>query len=474
MALMQIVIGRKIEALRNQLTPLEETRRALETRREALATREAELEAAVNEVTEETSQEDRDILEQETQAFAEEDRQLAEEETANANERSRIEQEIAQLQAEMDSINERAERARNPHPNQEERTVEPDMNTRGFFGMNQQERDAFFAREDVRNFAQALRTMGSNTRDVSNASLLIPRVVLGVMNNLLPTQSKMYKHVNVQRIPGEARMIIPGTAPEGVWTEMCANTNEVELTFNAVEIDGYMVSAAIFICNAILKDSDIDLVSHVINEMTKGIAKALDKAILYGTGDHMPMGVVTRLAQTAKPEGYPANAREWANLSGSHLISIADKTGIALYQALVEAVGVTDNDYVDGNLVWVMNNKTRTKLVSNAMSFTASGAIAAGLNDTMPVIGGAIETLSFIPDDVIIVGYGMSYLLGEREGATVDESKHYRWLANQTGFKILARYDGDVVIPEAWAAIGIGGVVPSASDVTFAEDKDNE
>lgn len=467
MALMQIVISKKIEALRAQLTPLEETRRALEARRTEMTTREAELEAAVNEVTEETSQEDRDILDQETQAFAEDDRQLTEEETANANERSRIEQEIATLQAELDSINARADQARANNPTRGERTVETNMNTREFFGMSHQERDAFFAREDVKNFARDFRALANNTRDVGNAKLLIPRVVLGVMNNLLPTQSKMYKHVNVQRIPGEARMIVPGTAPEGIWTEMCANTEEVEIDFNAVEIDGFMVSAAIFICNAILKDSDIDLVSHVINELTKGIAKALDKAILYGTGEHMPMGVVTRLAQTAKPSSYPTNAREWKNLSGSNLIAIDDKTGIELYQALVEAVGITDNDYVDGNLVWAMNNKTRTKLVSNAMSFTASGAVAAGLNDTMPVIGGAIETLSFIPDDVIIVGYGMAYLLGEREGVVVDESKHYRWLNNQTGIKVLARYDGDVAIPEAWAAIGIGGVVPSANDVTF-------
>lgn len=473
MALMQIVIGRKIEALRNQLAPLEETRSALEARRAALVTREAELETAVNEVTEETSQEDRDLLDQETQAFAEADRTLTEEENANATERSRIEQEIARLQSELDSINERAERAHNT-PTTQERTVETAMNTREFFGMNHQERDAFFAREDVKNFAQALRTMGSNTRDVTGAGLLIPRVVLGIMNNLLPTQSKLYKHVNVQRIPGEARMIIPGTSPEGVWTEMCANTNEVEITFNAVEIDGYMVSAAIFVCNAILKDSDVELVSHVINELTKGIAKALDKAILYGTGDHMPMGIVTRLAQTAKPEGYPANAREWKNLSGTNLVSISGKTGIELFKALVEAVGATDNDYVDGDMVWTMNNKTKTKLLSAALSFSAAGAITAGVNDTMPVIGGAIETLSFIPDDVIIAGYGMAYLLGEREGVVVDESKHYRWMANQTGYKVLARYDGDVAVPEAWVAIGIGGVVPSADDVTFAEDKANE
>lgn len=472
MALMQIVIGKKIEALRAQLTPLDAVRVTLEQRRAQLTTREAELEAAVNEVTEETSQEDRDLLEKETQAFAEADRTLAEEETTNANERSRIEQEIAQLQTELDAINARAERARKII-RQEERTVDTTMNTRKFFGMSIQERDAFMDREDVKTFIANIRAIAKKTRSVENGSMLIPNVVLDLMANTLPTVSKMYKHVNVQRIPGTARMVIAGNTPEGVWTEMCANSNEVSLSFSAVEIDGWMVSAIIYVCNAVLEDSDINLAAHVITELTKGVALALDKAILYGTGDHMPLGIVTRLTQAEQPAGYPANAREWENLSKSNVITISGKTGLELYQALYEASGAADSDYSVGGLVWAMNRKTKAKLVVNAMNFSASGAITSGLNDSMPVIGGAIEELNFIPDDVIIMGYGDAYLLGERAGATVEESRHYRWAANQTGFKIVARYDGKPAIPEAFVAIGIGGVAPSAADVTFAEDTAN-
>lgn len=471
--LRQVVLNKQIEMLRSKRSELEEKKEELEAARQELDELEQKLEEALDEVTEETPQEDKDVLDGEVEEATQKDEALAKEEDANAEALTQVEEEIKKLEEELEEIAARAARSAKKTQHKEERKVKTIMNTRKFFGMDHQERDAFFAREDVQKFCADLRAMGKRAA-VSNANLLIPDVVLGVMGNLLPTQSKMYKHVNVQRIPGTARVIIAGDSPEGVWTEMCANTNEVEIGFNAVEIDGYMISAAIFVCNAILQDADnIDLASHVITELTKGLAKGLDKAILYGTGDHMPLGIVTRLAQETKPSGYPANAREWKDLHTTNLVSISGKEGIKLYQAIVEASGAVENDYADGDTVWIMNNKTRTKLISAAMNFNAAGAVVAGIDATMPVLGGAIETLKFVPDDVIIMGYGQTYLLGEREGVTVDESKHYKWMANQTGYKALARYDGVPVIPEAWMAIGIGGVVPNATDVTFPADEAN-
>ena len=66
-----------------------------------------------------------------------------------------------------------------------------------------------------------------------------------------------------------------------------------------------------------------------------------------------------------------------------------------------------------------MNSTTYTKLLANSLGVNSAAAIAAGMNKSMPVIGGAIEELEFIPDDVIVGGYGDLYRLVEREGAHV-------------------------------------------------------
>ena len=476
MALRQLVLTKRIEALRASLTELDTEKAALELRRAEMATREAEIEAALNEVTAETPDEERQTVEAEAEQFENDSKQLASEETENANKRANIEQQIASLQAELDELNERA-KAPAPvptHTNPTERKDEMTMNTRAFFGMNMQERDALFAREDVKNFAKRFREMAAQKRDVSGAELLIPDVLLGVLREQTAVASKLLKHVNHRRIGGTSRVIVAGAIPEAVWTEMCAAINELHLGFYGDEMDGYKEAGYIAICKAVLEDaSDVNLVTEIVTDLTKALALALDKAILYGKGVKMPMGIVTRLAQTAQPENHNPKARPWKNLSTTNLKTVTDKAGIELFQALALAMSAANNDFATGGTFWAMNEKTKTKLMVEAMSISAAGAIVTGMQNTMPVIGGAIETLGFIPEGVIIGGYGEHYFLAERAGAAIERSDHVRFLEDEVVFKGTARYDGKPIIAESFVGIGIDVDAPAADDVTFPEDLAN-
>ena len=121
-----------------------------------------------------------------------------------------------------------------------------------------------------------------------------------------------------------------------------------------------------------------------------------------------------------------------------------------------------------------MNEKTHAKLMAEALSFNAAGAIVTGIGDTMPVIGGDIVELDFIPDNVIIAGYGELYLLAERSGVQLASSEHFLFTADKTVYKGTARYDGTPVIPEGFVAIGIAGATVKANEVTFTADTANE
>jgi HK97 family phage major capsid protein len=90
----------------------------------------------------------------------------------------------------------------------------------------------------------------------------------------------------------------------------------------------------------------------------------------------------------------------------------------------------------------------------------------------MPVVGGIIEVLNFIPDNVIIAGYFDLYTLAERAGTKFATSEHVRFLQDQTVMKGTARYDGKPVIAEGFVAIGLNGVTPNAT-MTFAADTAN-
>lgn len=445
---------------------LDNKRKALQALRDQdveYESRNAELEQSIEEVS---TDEERTAVEE---AITEYESDLKGHEQAKAD----LEEQIRALEAELDEL-EKAQEPADPEPMKEERKEFKTMETRKFFRMSNQERDAFFARDDVQNYLGEIRSCIKEKRALTNVGLTIPEVFLGLLRENIMDYSKLYKHVHVRSITGEGRAVVMGTIPEAVWTDCCANLNELDLAFNDVELDCWKVGGYFAVCNANLEDSDVALATELVTAIGQAIGLALDKAILYGTGTRMPLGVVTRLAQTSAPADYPATARTWADLHTTNIKSItaANSTGAKLFAEIVKDFGAAKSIYSRGTKVWVMNETTYTALVAEAMVVDAGGAIVSGVNGVMPVVGGAIEVLDFIPDNVIIGGYFDLYLLAERAGQKFATSEHVRFLQDQTVFKGTARYDGQPAIAEGFVAIGINNTTPTAT-MTFAPDDAN-
>ena len=466
MALKALLLRKKLDDAKKRLD-------ALRAKDNEFQSRETELEKAIAEMPEDADEETRSAVEESVAQF-EQDKD------AHENAKADLNREIEGLEAELEAEEETP--AADPVPAQEpvdnERKDDKNMRipeTRArMFGATAQERELFFAREDVKNYLAEVRSCIKEKRALTNVGLTIPEVMLGVLRENIINYSKLYRHVNVRAISGEGRMIIMGTIPEAVWTDCCANLNELDLTFNDVEVNCWKVGGYFAVCNATLEDRDIDLAAELVSAIGQAIGIALDKAILYGTGTRMPLGVVTRLAQTEAPSGYPATARPWTDLHTTNILSVAaGTTGADLIAAIVGDFGAAKGKYSRGEKVFVMNEATYTALMAATVSVDASGRIVTGVSDTMPVIGGIIEVLNFVPDNVIIGGYFDLYLLAERAGQKFATSEHVRFLQDQTVFKGTARYDGTPAIAEGFVAIGINGATPTAA-MTFAADTDNE
>lgn len=440
MALKALLLRSKLDAKKKELEALREKDADFEKR-------EAELETAIGEMTEETSEEDRQEAEKQAETFQTE---KDEHDTAKGE----LEAEVERLENEIAEEEKRSAAIQKPETR--ERGVENTMETRRFFNMTAQERDTFFAREDVRDFLQRAREFGNQKRAVSGAELTIPEVLLDLVRENIQNYSKLLSKVRLRRVPGNARQPIMGIIPEGIWTEACGKLNELEFKFTEVEVDGYKVGGFVAICNAILEDSDVALATELLTGIGQAIGLALDKAIIFGTGTKMPTGIFGKLPSENKTS-----------------VTAANSTDAKLFKEIIKASGNAKSDYSAGGKFWAMSEKTKTTLLAEAVSFTAAGAIASGVSGTMPVIGGDIVTLPFMPDNMIVGGYGDLYLLAERAGTKLSQSEHVMFIEDNTVFKGTGRYDGIPVIPEAFVAIGINGVTPSAASVTFAADDAN-
>lgn len=468
MALKALMLRKKIDSARKRLEELR-------AKSEDFDRRDKELEAAIAEA-----------------ATPEEQRTVEEEVQKYDQERSAYDSEVATLEGEIESMEaELAEVEREttppPAPEHDDPTPAPatdirndmrkegkTMNHRSKIRAAMARRPGMMEREDVKGFVATIREAITNTRAITNAGILIPDVVMSVLRENVIDYSKLYRHVNVQYVPGTTRVPVMANVPEAVWTEMCAIINELSLGFGVVDTDGYKVSGYFALCNAVAEDAGDELIVSVVDALGQSIGLALDKAILYGTGTKMPLGIVTRLVQTAKPSDYPDTAPAWEDLHTSNVLTItaANSTGLKLYQALVKDMGAAKGKYSRGEKFWAMNETTYTALIAEGMSVNAAGVIASGIDGTMPVVGGIVETLSFIPDNVIVGGYGDLYFLAERQGTRITNSEHALFIQDQTVYKGVARYDGKPVIAAGFVVIGINGTTPTAA-MTFAPDTAN-
>lgn len=464
----------KVLLLRKKIDAANKALEALRAKDADFAKREAELEQAINEAAEaegEDAAEAQKAVEEEVEKF---DQEKEEHEAAKKS----LEDELTELEAGLEAEEAAQDTSEEPKPQpQVEERKEERMTTRNKF-FRGVDTDAMFQRDDVKAYLSEIRSCIKNKRELTNVGLTIPEVFVGLIKENVENYSKLYKHVNVQPIAGKAREIVQGTVAEAIWTECCAVLNELNLAFNDVEIDCYKVAGYYKVCNAVLEDNDVQLATKLLEALSQAIGLAVDKAILYGrnsaSAQKMPLGIVSRLAQTSEPANYPATARPWVDLHTSNIISLsAGLTGAGLFKQIVLASGAAKGKYSRGGKVWVMNETTYTKLMAETVSVNANGQIVSGVAGTMPVVGGVIEVLDFIPDNTIIGGYFDLYMLGERAGAQFAQSEHVFFVQDQTAFKGTARYDGQPVIAEAFVAIGLEATTPAASSVAFAPDEAN-
>ena len=473
MALRAIMLQREIKRREAELNTLRE-------QDEAFHAREAELEAAIEEVE---TDEQRDALNAEIETFETERSAHAEAVTA-------LESTIQELRGQLE-----AEEAKEP-PAQQQRTAgnEPaeheersitTMNTinirslpktqRAFEALPMETRENIIRQADVQNFLKELRSMKGQTRGIEGGALTIPVVMLDIIAENMYRYSKLLNRIRVRNINGEARQTVAGLVPEAVWTEMCGVINELTFVFNQVTLDGYKVAGFIPVCNSLLEDNDVNLASMIVEMLSEAVGLAMDKAILYGKGSayHMPMGIVTRLAQTSKPENYPANFREWVDLHTSNVLSIDNSlTGTAFWAALQLDASAAYNRYARGEMFWAMNSKTYAKLKAKAIATDINGAFVAMVGGTLPIVSGDIDILEFMPDNDIVGGFGDLYLLGLRAGMTIESSREVQFIQDNTVFKGKMRADGVPVIAEAFVAINIAGSTPTTS-LVFAGDDAN-
>lgn len=476
MALKTLMLRLKIDGKRKELEAEQRTAESLAAKSAEIEQRTADIETAINEVE---NDEQRAAVEQTIAELEAENNDHVAEVNRNAEALATLSREVEELEAELKAAESAQEVPAAVEP--EERTAETKKETRKGYNMitryrdfSAQQRTEFVERDDNNKFIGEIRTALKEKRGIQGIAYSLPVDWVGLIRAELPEFSLLYKHLNVKQVNGNGRGAVLGVPGEAVWTELCGNINEMELSMYQVLLSLHKLGIYVALCNAAMYMSDEDLAAEIIRAIAQGMAYAYDKAVIFGDGATMPYGIATTLVEQSQPANYPATARPWADLHTSNVFTIANSVhGADFFKALVQDIGAASPKYGRGGKFFIMNEKTKNFIMSESIAFNAAGALVAGMNNEMPVIGGAIEVAEFMPDYMICGGYGMSYTLGEGRGFDISMSEHAHFIEDETIFKGITYADGRPVIREAFVFIGVNGTTPAVSGVSFKADDAN-
>ncbi len=383
-----------------------------------------------------------------------------------------LETDIADINAKIEEITTKSDEAAQNANTRNNKEVKSKMSKRTVFGALAPElRADYIGRTESKEFCQQIRAA---MRGVTNGEINIPDFYLGLIADNGEKYSRLAPYMNERYVPGNGRIGIVGLAPEGVWTEACANLNELELGFSELYVSGYKIGGYIPLCNVLIDAADDALVDAVIEAILQAIGKGKDKAWIYGTGTAMPLGFVTRLAQQSQPSDWPAKGPTWTDLHSTNIqtLNISGQSGAAFFGALVAALGVADGTYSQSKEpVWIMNHKTHMDLNAKAMAYDSSAALVSRINNEMPVLGGKIVEFD-LPDYEIAGGYLDLYLAVNRGAAKVEQSKDAMFIEDMTVFKGTEVADGKPIIAEGFVLVNYANTTPTTTAL-FAGDAAN-
>lgn len=457
-----LMLRKKINDTKKEIEALRANESDFETRAADIQKRTDETAQAIEEAQ---TEEEKQAVEEAVTAIENDQTALDADKAENDKKIADLEGEVSEMEKELEEVEDQ-QRAKAPVTEPEkiipatntitERNTRKMFKIRSLNSMSIAERAELVAREDVQKTLAEVRSLIKEKRTVSGSEVFIGVSIFDLIRENVIDYSKLYARVRASFTKNNGRQPVEGSIPEAIWTEACAAVKELDLSFGSVELDTYKVGGYFAVCNARIEDSDIDLLDVFSDALLQAIGFALDKAFVYGTGVKMPTGFVTEIADTA-----------------SQLVQIANtKKGKDLFAAIVLAGGVADGKMSRGRITWIMNEKMYRFLKSEAVSFNAAGAIVAGIDGTMPVDGGDIVVLNFVPDNNIAFGYLDLYAALIKKEMTVSVSTEAKFIEDQTVIKGVMRADGKPAVPLAFGAIGYGAA--PTTEVTFPGQDDPE
>ena len=136
------------------------------------------------------------------------------------------------------------------------------------------------------------------TTAVSSVGAAIPTSTLNRIEEMLRQTSALYNQIDVLNIPGYISIPVEDTVNDAAWIAEGANSTDVEDKLASVNFAAYKLIRTISITAEVSKMTISAFENWIVKKITERMAMAIENAILNGTGNGQPKGILKETIKT--------------------------------------------------------------------------------------------------------------------------------------------------------------------------------
>lgn len=239
---------------------------------------------------------------------------------------------------------------------------------------------------------------------------------------------------------GEHKINIAAMKPAASWIEEGGALTFGDATFSQILLDAHKLHVAIKVTEELLYDNAFNLEGYILDQFGKALANAEEDAFLNGDGTGKPLGLFA--------------ATGGGTVAGTLTAAIKSDDMLDLVYALKRPYRKTAS--------FIMNDKTLAslrKLKDNNGAYIWQPSYQAGEPDR--VLGYAVHTSAYAPEDAIAFGDYKYYNIGDRGTRSFAELRELFAGNGMIGYVAKERVDGKLILPEAVQILKLKASTPA-------------
>lgn len=289
----------------------------------------------------------------------------------------------------------------------------------------------------------------SNFKRVSNVlqegvdadgGYLVPEEYDRRLINTLSEENIMRRLATIITTSGEHKINIAATKPAASWIEEGGALTFGDATFSQILLDAHKLHVAIKVTEELLYDNAFNLEGYILDQFGKALGNAEEDAFLNGDGTGKPLGLFA--------------ATGGGTVAGTLTAAIKSDDMLDLVYALKRPYRKKAS--------FIMNDKTLSslrKLKDNNGAYIWQPSYQAGEPDR--VLGYAVHTSAYAPEDAIAFGDYKYYNIGDRGTRSFSELRELFAGNGMIGYVAKERVDGKLILPEAVQILKLKASTPS-------------